>query len=95
MSFDPAKLKALQSKLANAGAAQTGGKGSVRRKHKVVRKGGVRDDKGLKTLLNKFQSRDIAGIEEVNMFKADGSVLHFKAPKGEIEEEEIAIGMWG
>lgn len=25
----------------------------------------------------------VTGIEEVNMFKEDGNVLHFQAPKGE------------
>lgn len=25
----------------------------------------------------------IAGVEEINMFKDDGHVLHFTAPKGE------------
>jgi hypothetical protein len=25
----------------------------------------------------------LSGIEEVNMFKEDGNVLHFQAPKGE------------
>lgn len=27
----------------------------------------------------------IQAIEEVNMFKADGNVIHFSAPKGELE----------
>ena len=84
MSFNPDKLKALQSKLASASQAQTGGKGSVRRKHKTVRKATVHDDKRLKSLLNKFQPRDIPGIEEVNMFKDDGTLIHFKNPKVQV-----------
>merc|ERR1711966_613546 len=61
--------------------SQTGGKGTVRRKHKAVRKNAVHDDKRLKTTLNKLNVRDIPAIEEVNLFKDDGHVVHFANPK--------------
>ena len=40
------------------------------------------DDKKLQTSLKKLNVQPIQAIEEVNMFKADGNVIHFAAPKG-------------
>jgi len=57
------------------------GKGSVRRKRKAVRKKTTHDDKRLKSTLNKLSVRDIPAIEEVNLFKDDGHVIHFTNPK--------------
>lgn len=67
--------------VANRAALQTGGRGSVRRKKAVVHKQGVGDDRKLKATLSKLQVRDIPAIEEVNMFKDDGNVIHFNQPK--------------
>lgn len=79
MVFDPKKL---QSFLKKQGAgSKTGGKGSVRRKHKAVRKNTSYDDKRLKSTLQKLNCRDIPAIEEVNLFKDDGKVVHFSNPK--------------
>ena len=61
-----------------------GGKGTVRRK--VVRKSKpstAQDDKKLQGALKKLNVQPIPGVEEVNMFREDGNVLHFTAPKGE------------
>jgi len=77
--MDPAKLAKLQ---AQAVANRIGGKGTVRRK--VVRKtkpSAAQDDKKLQGALKKLNVQPIAGVEEVNMFKEDGTVLHFQAPK--------------
>lgn len=63
----------------------TGGKGTVRRK--VVRKpkpSAAQDDKKLQGALKKLNVQPITGVEEVNMFREDGNVLHFTAPKGEL-----------
>jgi nascent polypeptide-associated complex subunit beta len=79
MPFNAEKLKKLQEK---SKSVQTGGKGTVRRKHKTVRKNAVHDDKKLKNTLNRLNVRDIPAIEEVNLFKDDGTVIHFAAPKG-------------
>jgi len=78
MPFNPDKLAKLQTKAASA---RTGGKGTVRRKHKTVRKVATVDDKRLKTTLNRLNVRDIPAIEEVNLFKDDGTVIHFTNPK--------------
>jgi len=47
-----------------------------------VHKTGGTDDKKLQTSLKKLNVQPIQGIEEVNMFKSDGNVIHFSAPKG-------------
>ncbi|KAI9055974.1 hypothetical protein LZ554_000908 [Drepanopeziza brunnea f. sp. 'monogermtubi'] len=57
------------------------GKGTPRRKVKKVHKTGGIDDKKLQTALKKLNVQPIQAIEEVNMFKADGNVIHFAAPK--------------
>ena len=58
-----------------------GGKGTPRRKKKVVHKTSVTDEKKLQSVLKKIGANSITGIEEANFFRADGKVLHFKNPK--------------
>jgi nascent polypeptide-associated complex subunit beta len=58
------------------------GKGTPRRKTKKVHKSSGTDDKKLQTSLKKLNVQPIQAIEEVNMFKEDGNVIHFAAPKG-------------
>lgn len=45
------------------------------------------DDKKLQATLKKMNVQPIQAIEEVNMFKADGNVIHFSAPKGKHDIE--------
>ena len=60
----------------------TGGKGSVRRKKKVAsRSATAQSDAKLNTTLKKLGATNIPGIEEVNLFKEDGKVIHFVNPK--------------
>ena len=49
---------------------------------KKVHKTSGTDDKKLQTALKKMNVQPIQAIEEVNMFKEDGNVIHFAAPKG-------------
>merc|ERR1712110_54485 len=58
-----------------------GGEGTVRRK--VLRKHGNHgaDEKQLQSQLKRLGVNSIPGIEEVNMFKEDGTVIHFATPK--------------
>lgn len=42
----------------------------------------AQDDKKLQGALKKLNVQPIPGVEEVNMFREDGNVLHFTAPKG-------------
>ena len=64
-----------------------GGKGTPRRVVKKKPGGSATDDKKLQATLKKLNVQPIAGIEEVNMFKEDGKVLHFSAPKGTIDQQ--------
>merc|ERR1740138_1915030 len=77
-----AEVAAARAKLlAKIGDVRTGGKGTVRRKKKTQHKTSAADDKQLQAQLKRLQVNNIPGIEEVNMFKDDGSVIHFSAPK--------------
>jgi len=73
--MDMEKLKKMQQSV------RVGGKGTPRRKVKKVHKTAGVDDKKLQTALKKLNVQPIQAIEEVNMFKADGNVIHFSAPK--------------
>merc|ERR1712098_170369 len=58
-----------------------GGKGSIRRKKQVVHKAGGQDDKRIQSSFKRMGMNSVPGIEEVNMFKGDGEVVHFANPK--------------
>merc|ERR1711908_38758 len=75
LKMNPAKLAQLQANV------RIGGKGTARRKKKIVHKASNTDDKKLQSQLKKLNINPIPGIEEVNMFKDDGSVIHFTNPK--------------
>merc|ERR1711928_40807 len=47
----------------------------------VVHKTTTTDDKKLQSSLKKLSVNNIPGIEEVNMIKDDGTVIHFNNPK--------------
>jgi nascent polypeptide-associated complex subunit beta len=59
------------------------GKGTPRRKVKRTPARSQGDDKKLQQTLKKLNVQPIQQIEEVNMFKSDGNVIHFSGPKGE------------
>jgi nascent polypeptide-associated complex subunit beta len=69
------KLKQLETQV------RIGGKGSARRKKKVIHRTNTTDDKKLQGSLKKLGLTTIPGIEEVNMIKDDGEVIHFNNPK--------------
>ncbi|KAL1776132.1 transcription factor BTF3 isoform X2 [Sigmodon hispidus] len=71
-----------QEKLAKLQAqVRIGGKGTARRKKKVVHRTATADDKKLQFSLKKLGVNNIFGIEEVNMFTNQGTVIHFNNPK--------------
>lgn len=79
-------IEALKQKK---GDARTGGKGSQRRKVKVVHKNPVlwslmqvNDDKKIKTIVKKLGVQPLQTIDEVNFFKDDNTVMHFTKPDG-------------
>ncbi|KXJ16070.1 transcription factor BTF3 homolog 4 [Exaiptasia diaphana] len=69
------KLQKLQKEV------RIGGKGTPRRKKKVIHRTATTDDKKLQNTLKKLSINPIPGIEEVNMIKDDGTVIHFTNPK--------------
>ncbi|KAJ0408432.1 hypothetical protein ATCC90586_008370 [Pythium insidiosum] len=71
----------LENDLHKINKVRTGGKGTVRRKKKAAHKATAADDKKLSATLKKLGVTNIPGVEEVNLFKADGQVIHFAAPK--------------
>ena len=74
--MNPEKLRKMQNQV------RIGGKGSMRRKRKTVHKKANNDDKKLQAVLKRFNANAISGIEEVNFFKDDGTIIHFQNPKG-------------
>lgn len=72
--MNPERLSKMQSQV------RIGGKGTQRRKKKIVHKTNT-DDKKLQNSLKKLAVNPIPGIEEVHMIKDDGHVIHFNNPK--------------
>merc|ERR1719223_2203222 len=80
----PADVQAARDKLKakmGGGGAAVGGSGVARRTKKKVHQSGGADEKQMQAQLKRLGVNNIPGIEEVNMFKEDGTVLHFSAPK--------------
>ncbi|CAD6998639.1 transcription factor BTF3 homolog 4 [Ceratitis capitata] len=75
--MNPEKLKKLQAHV------RIGGKGTPRRKKKIVHSTPATDDKKLQSSLKKLSVNTIPGIEEVNIIKNDGTVIHFNNPKAQ------------
>ncbi|XP_061393186.1 proteoglycan 4 [Musca vetustissima] len=71
------KLRRLQSQV------RIGGKGTPRRKKKVMHQSAATDDKKLQSSLKKLSVSTIPGIEEVNIIKDDLTVIHFNNPKAQ------------
>merc|ERR1712097_40118 len=62
-------------------SVRIGGKGTVRRKKKVVHRMNSTDDKRLQNTLKRLGINSIPAIEEVNLFMENGEVIHFTNPK--------------
>ncbi|OWA51890.1 putative Transcription factor BTF3 [Hypsibius exemplaris] len=76
--MNPERLKELQKQ---AEGVRIGGKGTARRKKKVMHHAVVKDDKQLINTLKKLGANPIPGIEEVNLFRNDNVVITIKNPK--------------
>jgi len=69
-----------------AGSTRTGGgKNAMRRKKFRQKKSTNEFEKRLQANLKKLSCNTIPGIEEVNLFKSDGTVIHFISPKVDAE----------
>ncbi|EHB07375.1 Transcription factor BTF3 [Heterocephalus glaber] len=71
-----------QKKLAKLQAQVCiGGKGTAHRKKRVVHRTATADDKNLQFSLKKLGVNSISGIEEVNTFTNQRTVIHFNNPE--------------
>jgi len=80
-AMEEARRKMIEKRFGgNNNGAKTGGAGTQRLKAKgTVKTGG--EDLKLGGALKKMQLQPINGVEEVNIFKADGNVIHITQPK--------------
>ncbi|CCJ29304.1 unnamed protein product [Pneumocystis jirovecii] len=87
--MDSVKLSALQSNV------RIGGKGTPRRKKKIQHKNTNGDDKKLQSSLKKMNAQCVNGVSDVNIFKDDGTVVHFSAPKVYICGSSNVLSIFG
>merc|ERR1711916_224338 len=73
--MNPEKLKKLQA------GVRTGGKGTVRRKKKVVRSGGGNDSKKISETLKRLNVNHLPGCDEATLHRDDGTMIQFTNPK--------------
>jgi len=89
------KVQNARAKLAErmGDNVKLGGKGSQRRKVKVVHKTTINSDTKLKTVIKKFGAQVLPDIAEVNMFQDDNTVMQFKKPEvyGSIPNQTIIV----
>ncbi|KAI6040895.1 NAC domain-containing protein [Pisolithus marmoratus] len=67
-------------------------------RRKVVRKAkpsSAQDDKKLQGALKKLNVQPFPGVEEVNMFREDGNVLHFTTPKVHTAHNANTFAIYG
>merc|ERR1719362_942589 len=78
-----ARQAALKAKFgACTSASRIGGRGTIRRKKRTVRKQNTQDDKRLQGALKRLNVNNIPTIEEVNLFKkGDDTIIHFNQPR--------------
>ncbi len=58
----------------------------MRRKIKVIPKSNKNENKPILNAIKKFGLQSLGEIDEVNMFKDDQTVMHFKKPNGGSQE---------
>eukprot|EP00919_Chromeraceae_sp_WS-2016_P056115 GHVR01133236.1.p1 GENE.GHVR01133236.1~~GHVR01133236.1.p1 ORF type:complete len:158 (+),score=39.12 GHVR01133236.1:155-628(+) len=83
MDIIEASMLEARKKLAQRAGdnTRTGGKGTARRKKRVVHKTQATDEKKLQSTLKRLNVNTISNCEEVNMFKDNGVLMQFMNPK--------------
>ena len=77
--------KRMEEKFGNL---KLGGKGTQKRKKMVVHKSTAVQDKKIAAIAKKAGAKNLGDTAEINVFKDDNSVLHFKRPKIEYSVKE-------
>ena len=82
-------LEARKKLAEKFGNTQIGGKGTQRRKHEVKKRGTkVETDKKIEAIAKKSQAKKLNEVSEINIFKDDNTVIHFKKPTVEYSFKE-------
>ena len=88
-------LEARKKLAAKFGSSSTrlGGKGTMKRKVKVVHKSGTGDDKKTKGLIKKLGAQPLPEISEINIFTNDNQVIQFKNPEvfGSLQNQTFIV----
>lgn len=84
----PEIIEARKKMEAKFGNIKLGGKGTEKRKKLVVHKASAVQDKKISAFAKKSGAKAIGETLEINVFKDDNSVLHFKKPKIEYSVKE-------
>jgi nascent polypeptide-associated complex subunit beta len=77
--------KRMEEKFGNL---KLGGKGTQKRKKIVVHKATAVQDKKIASIAKKTGARNLGETAEINVFRDDHTVLHFKKPKIEYSAKE-------
>ena len=82
-------LEARKKLAEKFGNTQIGGKGTQRRKHEAKKRGNkVETDKKIEAIAKKSQAKKLTEVSEINIFKDDTTVIHFKKPTLEYSIKE-------
>ena len=82
-------LEARKKLAEKFGNTQIGGKGTQRRKHEAKKRGNkVETDKKIEAIAKKSQAKKLTEVSEINIFKDDNTVIHFKKPTLEYSFKE-------
>ena len=87
--MDPKKLERMQAQV------RIGGKGTARRKKKTVYKTDTIPDNKLQAAMQKIRVNEISCVEEVNLFKDDGNIMHFKNPRVKASFHSNMFALYG
>ena len=84
----PEILEARKKMEERFGNLKLGGKGSQKKKKIVVHKSSAVQDKKIAAVAKKAGAKNIGEINEINVFRDDNTVFHFKKPKLEYSLKE-------
>ena len=83
------KLERMQAQV------RIGGKGTAIRKKKTVHKTNKISDNKLQSAMQKIKVNEIPSVEEVNLFKDDGSIMHFENPRVKASFHSNMFALYG